>query len=104
MSKPIVLCACGCGKVVRRPTENRYASQACVPLSVRLEGIQKGRARYIYRCRATLFRDVVQRLGTSSTREDLVAMLMEVYLRGYNRGHRAASSLRASRGKPQAAA
>lgn len=83
------LCECGCGQPVRRPWEHRFASQACVPLSVRMEGIRKGRARYIYRRRAQYFADLVARLDARVTRDDLMTVLMEAFQRGYNRGYRA---------------
>lgn len=87
------LCLCGCGERVRR-SENRYASHACVPKSLRLAGIMKGRRNFAYRRRALFFRAEHQRLtaaGGRLTTEDLLETFARVYERGYANGHQTAS-------------
>lgn len=88
--RPKPFCRCGCGRRVRRHA-NRWASQACVPRSVRVEAAIKGRKAYAYRVRRVKFAAVIDRLsGRLLSREDLFDVLAKVdrsaYASGYNAG------------------
>lgn len=88
------LCQCGCGRVVKsRRAAAKWASQACVPRSVRAANCRKGRRTYAYRRRALAFKaDLDRVVGRSLTREDLLAVLQAVYKRAYNTGFQAGKS------------
>jgi hypothetical protein len=92
MTEPLPLCeTCGVNRVTRmfRTTGVRTRfSPRCVPGSIKAEGARKGRKNSAHRLRAKLFRSDVQRIVTGErlTHEDLMALLMTVYRRGYNTG------------------
>jgi hypothetical protein len=80
----------GCGLIRVKSHQNRYCSLACVPRSVRAEGGRRGRRVYAYRRRAMAYRDDLERLGRTPTREDIIDMLHTVYKRAYNTGYQVA--------------
>lgn len=79
------LCAtCGIRRV--KGAHNRFCSQACVPRSLRQANCRKGRKTFAYRRRALAFRGDLERIGRSTTREDLLDVFNAIYKRAYNSG------------------
>ena len=77
------LCVCGCGR--RCFPEARYASQACVPRSVRSATMREGWARASPQLRAQRFKQDIDRLLARGriTHGELLATLQAVWDRGY---------------------
>lgn len=96
MTNPLPFCeTCKVNRVKRRyrtsKVRTRFCSQACVPLSLRVDAARKGGLKSIYRYRAGLFRADVARFtdGNRLTREDLLELLTMIYRRGYESGYKA---------------
>ncbi len=69
-----------------------YCSSACVPRSVRADNCRRGRATFAYRRRAVAFRADLARLAGRVSRGELLAVLWNVYKRGYNSGWQTATN------------
>lgn len=75
-------CKCGCGQRVKH-VRCQWATPTCVPREFRQANGRASRRVYAYNCRRRLFEAQWQKLkGRTITREDLFAILMEVYLKG----------------------
>lgn len=77
------LCRCGCGR--RCLKHAKYASQACVPRSVRVGAMIAGWRKVSQRNRALRFKaDIDRLLGNGKvSRDDLMAFAHDLYERGY---------------------
>lgn len=64
----------------------KYCCVACIPRSVRAAACTKGRKNFAYRRRAATYRNDLDGLGRTPTREDILAVLQKVYVRAYNAG------------------
>lgn len=78
------LCACGCLR--RCLPACRYASRACMPSSERSRLSRESRVVSARLQRLRRFKQDLDRLPRRMTREDIAAVLYDVYRRGYHAG------------------
>ncbi len=89
----LALCrTCGVNRV--KDPKHTFCSPGCVPRSVRQDNCRRGRKTFAYRRRALSFREDLDRLGRTPTREDMLAIFQRVYRRAYNSGFQAGRTAR----------
>lgn len=81
-------CLCGCGERVKE-YRHKYASQACVPRSIRADNCRRGRRTWAYRRRALTFREEYARCFDGvrvATKETILSFGQALYDKGYAAG------------------
>lgn len=96
MKQPLPLCACGCGRRLKRRwrlngVPAKYFTSTCIPHEARVASGRKGRLKYVVERRLALFRTELRRLHALDkiTGQELTATFAAIYARAWDNGYSA---------------